>query len=144
MTEYESSPRRTRPPPCLRRLSRYPATLSTYASRPENGRRVLSRDVVSFFGCRHGLPESKPTHLPFLFSTHPTCQIFADKKTGRVPRWLGTITYTVFAMMWKSYDMVWKKVFGSGEVSNGAWKALGSGVGAVGWQWKAQEQESKR
>lgn len=47
-------------------------------------------------------------------------------------------------MMWKSYDMVWKKVFGSGEVSNGAWKALGSGVGAVGWQWKAQEQESKR
>jgi hypothetical protein len=46
-------------------------------------------------------------------------QIFADKKTGRMPEWLGTFTDGVSRAVWGNYERVWKPVIGSGETTGG-------------------------
>jgi hypothetical protein len=43
--------------------------------------------------------------------------MFADSDTGRLPKWLGVLTAFVASTMWKNYERVWKRIFGSGEVT---------------------------
>ncbi|KAI0890379.1 uncharacterized protein GGS22DRAFT_183727 [Annulohypoxylon maeteangense] len=40
---------------------------------------------------------------------------FADKKDGKIPAWLGATSTVLANLMWKTYDVVFKPVFGSGE-----------------------------
>lgn len=45
-------------------------------------------------------------------------KIFVDDK-GRIPAWLRQFTGTIFVLAWKSYDRVYKPIFGDGERSLG-------------------------
>ncbi|KAH8815434.1 hypothetical protein F5884DRAFT_817776 [Xylogone sp. PMI_703] len=51
---------------------------------------------------------------PLLLVIIPLGKTFADKD-GRTPAWLATLTALLFQLVWRSYDMFFKPVFGDGE-----------------------------
>lgn len=52
--------------------------------------------------------------LPLVFPLLCLSRITGDKQ-GRSPPWLRGLLQTVFGLAWKSYDMVFKPIFGDGE-----------------------------
>lgn len=51
--------------------------------------------------------------LPFLFFVLAPRLITDDK--GRLPRWAAAMVAVMFNLVWLSYDVVFKPVFGEGE-----------------------------
>ncbi|KAF8516887.1 hypothetical protein JB92DRAFT_2908822 [Gautieria morchelliformis] len=51
---------------------------------------------------------------------------FADKTTGRTPAWLAPLSDAVSSAMWRNYERVWKRMIGSGEVTEGHAHGLGA------------------
>ncbi|KAF8579140.1 hypothetical protein K439DRAFT_415936 [Ramaria rubella] len=57
------------------------------------------------------------TWVPLLLPVLLLVKIFANPKTGRVPRWLSGLLDASFSAMWRNYETVWKGLFGSGETT---------------------------
>lgn len=52
---------------------------------------------------------------PIIFSIFGLERMVADKKTGRSPKWLRTLSALAFSGAWVSYDRFFKPLFGDGE-----------------------------
>ena len=51
--------------------------------------------------------------LTFLFQSLMT--MFADSRTGEIPKWLKILVQAIFSVVWTSYTWVFKPLFGNGE-----------------------------
>ena len=54
------------------------------------------------------------TWMPFLLLLITLQKLYQDDK-GKSPKWLRQLSNSLFASMWKSYDEIFKPVFGDGE-----------------------------
>ncbi|KAF2259174.1 hypothetical protein CC78DRAFT_537285 [Lojkania enalia] len=79
------------------------------------------------------------TFLPIFMMFMELCQKFQDKK-GRTPKWLSAIMGWVFATVWRSYDVVWKGMFGDGERTEGQGE---DGVGDIRSRWMGSRREER-
>lgn len=52
---------------------------------------------------------------PFILLLVLLGKVFADKKDGKVPKWLGAFSGVLFNLVWMSYDAFFKDKFGDGE-----------------------------
>lgn len=52
--------------------------------------------------------------MPMLAFLLTLSKVFADEE-GKLPRWLAVILATIFAVIWKAYDLFFKRLFGDGE-----------------------------
>ncbi|KAJ1327645.1 gliotoxin/aspirochlorine biosynthesis gamma-glutamylcyclotransferase [Microdochium nivale] len=71
-------------------------------------------------------------------------RLFADRKTGKVPHWLGVMTTVLFNAMWMSYDGVFKKWFGDGERTQVVEGGDGDGAAAGQQKWNVWSGYGRR